>query len=147
MCARILITLIPLIILFSCQDRSQLSETQCEEIEEGVKGMATQLFTDLDANKLDEAMNHIDSLAVFHYISLFGLQISREEIAAAYKGVISLKYQLKYTDVEPLTTQLAYFQGSFHQSMTDSLEKVQEMRGSMSAIVTLQDKNWRFLKG
>jgi hypothetical protein len=109
--------------------------------------MATQLFIDLDADKVDEAMNHIDSSAVFHYISLFGLQISREDIAAAYKGVISLKSQWKYTDIEPLTTELAYFQGSFHQSITDSLEKVHEMRGSMSAIVTIQDKNWRFLKG
>ena len=135
------------ILFFSCQDGAQLSDEQNIEITENIRNMAGQFFYELDANHTDAAMNYIDSSATFSYVSFFNLKISRTDIANAYKGISSLKSEWRTLEIEPITSCVAFFQGYFQQAGTDSTRKVQEISGSISALVRFQANNWKFLKG
>ena len=143
--------LILVVILFSCQKDSQLSEVQKEEIIDNVKEMASQFFIELDAGRINNAMNYIDSSATFNFIDFFIGTIKRDDISNAYSSGLKRRnsFMSQWIDIEidPLTNKLAYYQGHFNQVMTDSLGEVHKVNGYISTIVTLRDKNWKFLKG
>jgi len=138
-------------ILLSCHDESQLSDAERIEIIGAVKKTASQLFIELDSNKIDNAMKYIDSTATFKYIGFFIGTIKREDILNAYrsghKRGVSLMSQWVNIEVDPLTNQLAYFQGHFNLIETDSLREDHKTYGYISSIITLNNKNWKYLKG
>ncbi len=141
------IAFIQLILIFSCQEATQLNENQKAAVRENIQAMAEKFFNALDAHNTDAAMAYIDSSAAFNYVSFFNFKISRTDIHYAYKEISSLKSEWRTMEIDTITTLFAYFQGDFHQAGTDSTGKVNEISGNISALVTFQDKNWKFLKG
>ena len=148
------ITMLPYILLFSillfvsCEEQSQLSSSQREEIIQSVEQMAKKFLQKLDAKQTDEAMDSIDSSAVFYFIAFGGsIKITKEDIAATYETEISFKSKWNYINIDPLTVNMAFFQGSFNQVADDSTIENVDGKVVVSAVVLLRDYNWRFFKG
>jgi hypothetical protein len=142
------IFVVPFFLIVSCDDKTQLLESQRKEIIEHVELMANQFLLKLDAKQIDAAMSHIDSTATFYYIFLNGtIEISRDDIAAAYDTDISFKSKWNNMKIDPLTRTLAFFHGNFEQIPEDSTIENTGGRVIVSTIVILSDNNWKFFKG
>lgn len=149
---RILGLLILCMAFVSCQQESQLIGSQRDEIINSVKKMAIQFFVDSDAKNVDAVLNHLDTSSTFFWVfPPDPTPISRDDLASALKTEIeadnSVKSAWDNIQIEPLTTELVYYQGSFHQVATDSSGAVSEYFGIESAVVILRKNGWKFLNG
>ena len=136
----------------SCQQESQLTNSQRDEIINGVKKMAIQFFVDSDAKNVDAVLSHLDNSSTFFWVfPPDPTHISRDDLASALKAEIeadnSVKSAWDNIQIVPLTTELAYYQGSFHQVLTDPSGTVSEYFGIESAVIILRKDGWKFLSG
>ncbi len=145
-------SLILFIAFVSCQQKSQLTDSQREEIINGIKKMAIQFFVDSDSKNFDAVLSHLDNSSTFFWVfPPDPTHISHDDLASALKAEIesdnSVKSDWDDIQIEPLTTELAYYQGSFHQIVTDSSGTVTEFIGIESAVIILRKDGWKFLNG
>jgi len=149
---KILCSLFLFMALVSCQRESQLTDSQRDEIIDGVKKMAIQFFVDSDAKNIDAVLNHLDNSKKFFWVfPPDPTHISRDDLASALKAEIETDNSVKSTwdniQIEPLTANLAYYQGSFRQVVTEPSGDVSEFFGIESAVIILREDGWKFLNG
>ena len=136
----------------SCQQEYQLTDSQRDEIIDGVKKMAIQFFVDSDAKDIDAVLNRLDNSKKFFWVfPPDPTHISRDDLASALKSEIETDNSVKSTwdniQIEPLTANLTYYQGSFRQVVTEPSGAVSEFFGIESAVIILREDGWKFLTG
>jgi len=141
-----------LLLLISCHSENQLTNVQREAIVDEVQKMAEKFFIDSDKKNIDAVISYLDTSSAFFWIfPPDSTYITRDELVSALKDEISSsnKVSSKWDKmrIEPITSELVYYQGIFHQIVRDTSGKETKFLGSESAIVILRESGWKFLYG
>jgi len=136
----------------SCEPNSRTDDSWKEEVTRDVEQMAIQFFKDSDNKNTEAVVNYLDNSPGFTWVfppeaSL----VSREDLVASLKAEMNSENRVVsewgQMNVVPLSPELAFYQGSFHQDITNSNGELNSFFGIESAVIVLREDGWKFHSG
>ena len=149
---KIFFVLLLCLTFFSCSQKSWTDDSWKEEVTRGVEQMAIQFFKESDTKNADAVVNYLDDSPEFSW--LFPPEtslVSREDLVASLKAEMNSENRVvsewDQMNVVPLSPELAFYQGSFHQDITNSNGELNRFFGIELAVIVLREDGWKFHSG
>lgn len=148
----LLVVVLLVLPLVSCQRSTDLTEAQRTTVIEGVQQMALQFYDDVRTHDAAAVVGHLDSSDAFFWVFPPDTAVvSRASLAAALQAELeaypSIEGRWLRIRVEPLTATVAAYSGVFEQVATNTEAKSVTTLGIESAVVVLREDGWKFLNG
>lgn len=136
----------------SCQQPTQLTESQRAVIRDSVTQMNNRFYDEMRAHHVEASIDFLDNSPEFFWVYLPDTTVlSHDAFAAVFKVGFQLyrsyDAMVDYMRVEPLTNQYAVYTTRYRYTAIDTSGKVFKFTGIETGIVVHRSSGWKFLNG